>query len=39
MALNGIVYDITDYIKRHPGGIIILEGAGKDGTVLFSNSF
>lgn len=36
MALNGIVYDITDYIKKHPGGAVILDSAGSDGTVLFS---
>lgn len=36
MALNGIVYDITDYIKKHPGGAVIMDAAGSDGTVLFS---
>jgi len=36
MALNGIVYDITDYIKKHPGGAVIMDGAGSDGTTLFS---
>lgn len=36
MALNGKIYDITNYIKYHPGGIkAIMEGAGKDGTFLF----
>lgn len=36
MAVNGVVYDITTYIKKHPGGNIIMDGAGKDGTQLFS---
>lgn len=39
MALGGVVYDVTDYVGKHPGGIIILEGAGKDGTQLFSNFY
>lgn len=29
------VYDVTEFIKRHPGGRTILEGCGKDGTNLF----
>lgn len=29
------VYDITDYISKHPGGDAILEGCGKDATTLF----
>ena len=31
-----VVYDITSYIRKHPGGKIILEGVGKDATNLFS---
>ncbi len=34
--MQGIVYDITDYVSRHPGGKIILDGAGKDSSSLFS---
>ena len=34
-AIDGRVYDITNYIKYHPGGKKILLGAGKDGTQLF----
>ena len=29
------VYNITPYIKFHPGGNILMQGAGKDSTVLF----
>lgn len=29
------VYDITDYISRHPGGKEILDACGRDGTSLF----
>ena len=35
MALNGVVYDVTEYAVKHPGGNIIYKGAGKDGTELF----
>ncbi|KAK5582895.1 hypothetical protein RB653_004484 [Dictyostelium firmibasis] len=31
------VYDLTDFWKTHPGGDIILEGAGKDMTFLFDD--
>ncbi|EAL67978.2 cytochrome b5 C [Dictyostelium discoideum AX4] len=31
------VYDLTDFWKKHPGGDIILEGAGKDMTYLFDD--
>ena len=33
---NDYVYDITMYIDYHPGGDIILKGAGKDITLLFN---
>ena len=36
LSVQGIVYDITDYVAKHPGGRIIMEGAGKDATNLFS---
>ena len=29
------IYDITDYIPRHPGGSEILRACGTDGTTLF----
>ena len=32
---QGKVYDITTYIKSHPGGKKIMAGAGKDWTDLF----
>ena len=36
MAVDGIVYDLTAYQARHPGGVPkLLLGAGKDGTSLF----
>lgn len=34
-VINSKVYDITAYIQYHPGGRVILKGAGKDGTALF----
>ena len=36
MILGDRVFDITSYIKFHPGGRIILDAAGKDGTGFFS---
>lgn len=35
IALNGKVYDMTKYVACHPGGRIIMQAAGKDGTELF----
>lgn len=34
--IEGNVYDITDYIPRHPGGDEILRACGADGTSLFT---
>ena len=34
--INGNVYDITQYIPRHPGGDDVLLACGKDGTTLFT---
>ncbi len=31
------VYDITDWIDKHPGGDIIMKAVGKDATQLFEN--
>ena len=38
LSLNGVVYDVTVYTHFHPGGDIILTGAGKDASNLFSTS-
>ena len=37
-AVSGKVYDVTPYVARgmHPGKEAILEGCGKDATVLFN---
>ncbi|KAM0750645.1 mitochondrial fmn-dependent dehydrogenase [Meredithblackwellia eburnea MCA 4105] len=36
VIINGIVYDLTDFIKNHPGGVkAILDNAGRDATKLF----
>lgn len=34
-AIHGKVYDITQFLERHPGGQIIATSLGRDGTVLF----
>ena len=31
------VYDITNWIKIHPGGEVIKYGIGKDATEMFKN--
>ena len=35
IVLYGNVYNVTDYVKMHPGGDVIMQGAGKDATDLF----
>lgn len=35
--VDGLVYDITSYIPRHPGGDTILLACGADGTSLFQD--
>ena len=35
IAIDGNVYDVTDYWRSHPGGVLILAGAGTDATVMF----
>ena len=34
--IDGNVYDITEYIPRHPGGREILQACGSDGSTLFN---
>lgn len=34
-AINGAVFDISEYTSRHPGGTEILKACGTDGTSLF----
>lgn len=36
LSLNGTVYDVTAYIKYHPGGRLILKGCGTECDELFS---
>lgn len=37
MVLRGRVYNITPYMKFHPGGEdILMKAAGRDGTALFN---
>lgn len=37
IIINKKVYNITDWIKKHPGGLIIMRGVGKDATNLFNS--
>jgi len=34
--INDVVYDITPYVPRHPGGDEILRACGQDGSTLFN---
>ncbi len=37
MAINGVVYNVTQYMDYHPGGWDeLVKGAGKDATNLFN---
>lgn len=36
MFANRQVYDVTDFISKHPGGKVILTYAGRDATDVFS---
>jgi len=36
LAVEGQVYDVTEFIPSHPGGDKILAGCGKDATNLFT---
>ena len=36
-VIKGNVYNITDWIDKHPGGDIIMKGVGKDATQLFES--
>lgn len=37
MILNGKVYNVTRYVKFHPGGVeYLMQGAGRDATKLFN---
>eukprot|EP01126_Amoeba_proteus_P062689 TRINITY_DN8568_c0_g1_i7.p1 TRINITY_DN8568_c0_g1~~TRINITY_DN8568_c0_g1_i7.p1 ORF type:complete len:265 (+),score=62.33 TRINITY_DN8568_c0_g1_i7:512-1306(+) len=39
MVISGKVYNVSKFVDEHPGGEIILEGAGKDATQLFEEDF
>jgi len=35
-VIDGVVYDITNYVNMHPGGLKkIMRGSGKDSTRMF----
>jgi len=35
IVVKGQVYDVTNWVGKHPGGRIILNGAGREATALF----
>lgn len=36
IAIEGKVYDVTEFIEKHPGGEAILFGCGKDASEIFN---
>jgi len=37
LIIRGKVYDVTPFAEEHPGGFVILEGAGKDASDMFDD--
>lgn len=37
MVIHGKVYDLTDWVERHPGGDVIYDGAGGDCTPMWES--
>jgi cytochrome b involved in lipid metabolism len=37
VSLDGLVYNLTDYLKYHPGGKVLSRAAGKESIDMFSN--
>jgi len=35
MVIKGKVYDVTSWVEKHPGGDLIMTGAGRDATPFF----
>lgn len=36
IAINGVVFDVTDFISQHPGGsTVLIQHAGTDATEAF----
>eukprot|EP01090_Pellita_catalonica_P017718 TRINITY_DN5426_c0_g1_i1.p1 TRINITY_DN5426_c0_g1~~TRINITY_DN5426_c0_g1_i1.p1 ORF type:complete len:124 (+),score=21.23 TRINITY_DN5426_c0_g1_i1:812-1183(+) len=38
MIIHDKVYDISDFVDDHPGGEIIMDGAGADATEMFEEA-
>eukprot|EP00300_Choanocystis_sp_HF-7_P008894 c1615_g1_i2.p2 GENE.c1615_g1_i2~~c1615_g1_i2.p2 ORF type:complete len:118 (+),score=15.85 c1615_g1_i2:113-466(+) len=38
VAIDGKVYDVSDYVYEHPGGEIIADDAGRDSTAGFNKA-
>jgi cytochrome b involved in lipid metabolism len=36
MAIDGKVYDVSNYASQHPGGDAVYQGCGQDATELFN---
>jgi cytochrome b involved in lipid metabolism len=38
MVIDGKVIDVSNFVGKHPGGDVIVQGCGKDATALFNNT-
>jgi stearoyl-CoA desaturase (Delta-9 desaturase) len=36
IAIAGVVHDVTNFVKEHPGGKLIASAIGKDATAMFN---
>eukprot|EP01118_Nematostelium_gracile_P000429 TRINITY_DN1047_c0_g1_i1.p1 TRINITY_DN1047_c0_g1~~TRINITY_DN1047_c0_g1_i1.p1 ORF type:complete len:444 (+),score=96.31 TRINITY_DN1047_c0_g1_i1:144-1475(+) len=37
MVVKGKVYNVTNWVSKHPGGDLILQGAGRESTAMFTS--
>ncbi|MCF7862315.1 hypothetical protein K9M79_08825 [Candidatus Woesearchaeota archaeon] len=37
LVIDGMVYDVSDFVASHPGGIALLEGCGRDASELYES--
>jgi len=35
LTIDGVTYDVSEWIRRHPGGTVLSAGVGVDATALF----
>lgn len=38
LAIDRVVYDVTAFLRHHPGGDVLMQAAGEDATVVFNGT-